>query len=151
MLSKNLYSNKRLFISTNTLVRFVFIRFIGVENFGVGFIFFKIMKVIDFQYSDKLNVLILGSGWGVISFLKYIDIKKYNVFIIFFRSYFLFTFLLFFVLVGIVDEKLIIEFIVNFVFKKKGNVIYYEVEVIFINFDRNIVIIKLLFVVSQLY
>ena len=109
------------------------------------------MKVIDPQHSDKPNVLILGSGWGAISFLKHIDTKKYNVSIISPRSYFLSTPLLPSAPVGTVDEKSIIEPIVNFALKKKGNVTYYEAEATSINPDRNTVTIKSLSAVSQLY
>ncbi|QHS75169.1 NADH-ubiquinone reductase (H(+)-translocating) NDI1 [Saccharomyces paradoxus] len=151
MLSKNLYSNRKLLTSTNTLVRFASTRSTGVENSGAGPTSFKTMKVIDPQHSDKPNVLILGSGWGAISFLKHIDTKKYNVSIISPRSYFLFTPLLPSAPVGTVDEKSIIEPIVNFALKKKGNVTYYEAEATSINPDRNTVTIKSLSAVSQLY
>lgn len=105
MLSKKLYSNRKLLSSTNTLIRFASTKSTGVENSEAGPTSFKTMKVIDPQHSDKPNVLILGSGWGAISFLKHIDTKKYNVSIISPRSYFLFTPLLPSAPVGTVDEK----------------------------------------------
>ena len=91
---------------------------------NTGVTSFKTVKVIDTQYDDKPNVVILGSGWGAISFLKHIDTKQYNVSIISPRNYFLFTPLLPSTPVGTVDEKSIIEPVVNFALKKKGNVSY---------------------------
>lgn len=117
---------------------------------NTGVTSFKTVKVIDTQYDDKPNVVILGSGWGAISFLKHIDTKQYNVSIISPRNYFLFTPLLPSTPVGTVDEKSIIEPVVNFALKKKGNVSYYEAEATSINPDRNTVTVKSVSTVQQL-
>lgn len=94
--------------------------------------------------------MILGSGWGAISFLQHIDSKNFNVTLVSPRNYFLFTPLLPSTPVGTVDEKSIIEPVVNFALKKKGNVSYYEAEATSINPDRNTVTIKSVSTVSQL-
>lgn len=107
-------------------------------------------KVIENNADNKPNVVILGSGWGAISFLQHIDSKKYNVSIVSPRNYFLFTPLLPSTPVGTVDEKSIIEPVVNFALKKKGNVSYYEAEATSVNPDRNTVTIKSVSTVSQL-
>lgn len=112
---------------------------------------FKTTKVIENNADNKPNVVILGSGWGAISFLQHIDAKKYNVSIVSPRNYFLFTPLLPSTPVGTVDEKSIIEPVVNFALKKKGNVSYYEAEATSINPDRKTVTIKSVSTVSQLY
>lgn len=122
----------------------------SVEKAGTGSTSFKTVKVIDNQYDDKPNVVILGSGWGAISFLKHIDTKKYNVSIVSPRNYFLFTPLLPSTPVGTVDEKSIIEPVVNFALKKKGNVTYYEAEATSINPDRNTVTVKSVSTVQQI-
>ena len=112
---------------------------------------FTTTKLIENNADNKPNVVILGSGWGAISFLQHIDAKKYNVSIVSPRNYFLFTPLLPSTPVGTVDEKSIIEPVVNFALKKKGNVSYYEAEATSINPDRNTVTIKSVSTVSQLY
>ena len=112
---------------------------------------FTTTKVIENHTDNKPNVVILGSGWGAISFLQHIDAKKYNVSIVSPRNYFLFTPLLPSTPVGTVDEKSIIEPVVSFAMKKKGNVSYYEAEATSINPDRNTVTIKSVSTVSQLY
>ncbi|AAS53818.2 AFR447Cp [Eremothecium gossypii ATCC 10895] len=111
---------------------------------------FKTAKVIENRMDDKPNVVILGSGWGAISFLKHIDARKYNVTVVSPRNYFLFTPLLPSTPVGTVDEKSIIEPVVNFALKKKGNVSYYEAEATSINPQRNTVTIKSVSTVAQL-
>ncbi|SCU99920.1 LAME_0G06370g1_1 [Lachancea meyersii CBS 8951] len=111
---------------------------------------FNIKKVIENNADNKPNVVILGSGWGAISLLQNIDSKKYNVTMISPRSYFLFTPLLPSTPVGTVDEKSIIEPVVNFALKKKGNVSYYEAKATSINPDRNTVTIQSVSTVSQL-
>ncbi|CCD24839.1 NADH-ubiquinone reductase (H(+)-translocating) NDI1 NDAI_0E00230 [Naumovozyma dairenensis CBS 421] len=121
-----------------------------VNKSGTGYASFKTAKVIETEYNDKPTVVILGSGWGAIAFLKHIDTKRYNVAIISPRNYFLFTPLLPSTPVGTVDEKSIIEPVVNFALKKKGNVTYYEATATEINPDRNTVTINSLSNVSKL-
>ncbi|CCK71408.1 NADH-ubiquinone reductase (H(+)-translocating) NDI1 KNAG_0G03500 [Huiozyma naganishii CBS 8797] len=115
----------------------------AVDAHGTGPSSFKTVITIGTQHQDnKPNVVILGAGWGAISFLKHIDTKKYNVSIISPRNYFLFTPLLPSTPVGTVDEKSIIEPVVNFALKKKGSVSYYEAEAKQINPERNTVSIE---------
>jgi NADH:ubiquinone reductase (non-electrogenic) len=92
--------------------------------------------------AQKPTIVILGSGWGAISLLKHIDSQKYNVVIISPRNYFLFTPLLPSCPVGTVDEKSIMEPVVSFANKKKGDVTYYEAEATDINPDAKTVTIK---------
>lgn len=122
----------------------------GVSKAGTGPTSFKTAKVVDVEYNDKPTVVILGTGWGAISFLKHIDTKKYNVTIVSPRSYFLFTPLLPSTPVGTVDEKSIIEPVVNFALKKKGNVAYYEAKATAINPERNTVSVEDVSLVTQL-
>ncbi|SCV02046.1 LAMI_0G15390g1_1 [Lachancea mirantina] len=111
---------------------------------------FKTAKVIENKLDNKPNVVVLGSGWGAISLLQNIDSKKYNVTIVSPRNYFLFTPLLPSTPVGTVDEKSIIEPVVNFALKKKGNISYYEAKATSINPDRNTVTIESVSTVSHL-
>ncbi|CAL9731071.1 rotenone-insensitive NADH-ubiquinone oxidoreductase, mitochondrial [Monosporozyma unispora] len=111
----------------------------SVDKKGTGPSSFQTCKILDEHSDTKPNIVVLGSGWGAISFLKTIDTKKYNVSLISPRNYFLFTPLLPSTPVGTVDEKSIIEPVVNFALKKKGNVTYYEAEATSINPERNTV------------
>lgn len=104
--------------------------------------FRKSARVISPSDSAKPTIVVLGSGWGAISFLKHIDSTKYNVVIISPRNYFLFTPLLPSCPVGTVDEKSIMEPVVSFANKKKGDVTYYEAEATSINPESNTVTIK---------
>ena len=103
--------------------------------------FHKAPKLIS-NKTDRPSIVILGSGWGAISFLKHIDSTKYNVIIISPRNYFLFTPLLPSCPVGTVDEKSIMEPVVSFANKKKGDVTYYEAEATDINPNDKTVTIK---------
>ena len=117
----------------------------SVEKKGTGPSSFQTLKTVDDHTVKKPNIVILGSGWGGISFLKTINTKKYDVSIISPRDYFLFTPLLPSTPVGTVDEKSIIEPVVNFALKKKGNVTYYQAEATSIDPDRNVVSIDRVF------
>lgn len=124
----------------------------SVVRKGTGPRSFKTNKIISDSVGDKKNprLVILGSGWGAISLLKEIDTKNYNVSIISPRPYFLFTPLLPSTPVGTVDEKSIIEPVVNFALKKPGTVVYYEAQATTINPDRNTVTIDDLSCVQNL-
>ncbi|KAH3669039.1 hypothetical protein WICMUC_005102 [Wickerhamomyces mucosus] len=104
--------------------------------------FHKAPRIIHQGQSDKPTVAILGSGWGAISFLQHVDSTKYNVVLISPRNYFLFTPLLPSCPVGTVDEKSIMEPVVSFANKKKGDVTYYEAEATDINPNDKTVTIK---------
>ncbi|ODV96156.1 hypothetical protein PACTADRAFT_49556 [Pachysolen tannophilus NRRL Y-2460] len=101
-------------------------------------------RIISYNHSDngKPNIVILGTGWGSISLLKNIDSSKYNIIIISPRNYFLFTPLLPSCPVGTVDEKSIMEPVVNFASKKKGDVTYYEAEATDIDPSNNSITFK---------
>lgn len=122
----------------------------SVDGKIAGYTSFKTVKIIENNSRSKPNIVILGSGWGAISFLKSIDTKRYNVSIVSPRSYFLFTPLLPSAPVGTVEEKSIIEPVVNFALKKKGNVSYFEAEATEINPDRNTVTLNSISSVSHL-
>ncbi|CCE62629.1 hypothetical protein TPHA_0C04800 [Tetrapisispora phaffii CBS 4417] len=102
------------------------------------------------HHKTKKSVVILGSGWGAISFLKNIDATKYDVSIISPRNYFLFTPLLPSTPAGTVDEKSIIEPVINFASKKKGSITYIEAEAKAINPDRNTVTVDSMTTVATL-
>ncbi|GCE99087.1 NADH-ubiquinone reductase (H(+)-translocating) ndi1 [Zygosaccharomyces mellis] len=140
----NLYKNKSLLSASSRLVR------LASTAPSTGPSSFKTEKIIETDDDNKPNVVILGSGWGAISFLKHIDTKRYNVSLVSPRNYFLFTPLLPSTPVGTVDEKSIVEPVVNFALKKKGNVTYCEAECTSINPERNTVTITNLSTVQQL-
>lgn len=78
--------------------------------------------------NSKKNIVILGSGWGAISFLKNLDTTQYNVTIVSPRNYFLFTPLLPSVPSGTIGIKSICDSVRTIARQTPGEVTYYEAE-----------------------
>lgn len=76
----------------------------------------------------KKTIVILGSGWGSMSFLKNLDTSLYNVVLVSPRNYFLFTPLLPSCPTGTVEIRSIIEPVRAITRKLKGEVTYMEAE-----------------------
>jgi NADH:ubiquinone reductase (non-electrogenic) len=76
----------------------------------------------------KKTIVILGSGWGSMSFLKNLDTSLYNVVLVSPRNYFLFTPLLPSCPTGTVEIRSIIEPVRAITRKLKGEVKYLEAE-----------------------
>lgn len=76
----------------------------------------------------KKTLVILGSGWGLISLLKNLDTTLYNVVVVSPRNYFLFTPLLPSCPTGTVELRSIIEPVRAITRKLAGEVIYLEAE-----------------------
>lgn len=76
----------------------------------------------------KKTLVILGTGWGSISFLKNLDTSLYNVVVVSPRNYFLFTPLLPSCPTGTVELRSIIEPVRSVTRRSKGEVIYLEAE-----------------------
>jgi len=84
---------------------------------------------------NKKNIYIIGSGWGSISFIKYIDTNKYNVIVISKTQDFLYTPLLANNIKNDLDLKVnIMDINKNIEFEKK--------EVVDVNFNNNYIITK---------
>ncbi|GAV53347.1 hypothetical protein ZYGR_0AI06310 [Zygosaccharomyces rouxii] len=109
----NLYKNRSLISASSRLVR------LASTSPATGPSSFKTEKVIETDSDQKPRVVILGSGWGAISFLNHIDTKRYNVSLVSPRNYFLFTPLLPSTPVGTVDEKSIVEPVVKLPSRRK--------------------------------
>jgi NADH:ubiquinone reductase (non-electrogenic) len=84
--------------------------------------------------SPKKKVVILGTGWAGMSFLKNLDSKLYDVRIVSPRNYFVFTPLLPSVTVGTVEARSITEPIRRIIRKKEAQ--FHEAECIKIDVDR---------------
>ncbi|KAK1424541.1 hypothetical protein QVD17_19871 [Tagetes erecta] len=79
--------------------------------------------------SENKRVVVLGTGWAGISFLKNLKNPSYDVQVISPRNYFAFTPLLPSVTVGTVEARSVVEPIRNIAKKKKNlNVNYWEAE-----------------------
>nr|GEW55067.1 external alternative NAD(P)H-ubiquinone oxidoreductase B2, mitochondrial-like [Tanacetum cinerariifolium] len=78
--------------------------------------------------NEKKRVVVLGTGWAGISFLKNLKNPSYDVQVISPRNYFAFTPLLPSVTVGTVEARSVVEPIRNIVKKKNVNVNYWEAE-----------------------
>ncbi|KAG7879642.1 hypothetical protein KL938_003695 [Ogataea parapolymorpha] len=76
--------------------------------------------------NKKKNIVILGSGWGAISFLHKLDTTQYNVTIVSPRNYFLFTPLLPSVPTSTVGSNSICDPVRTIARQTPGEVIYYE-------------------------
>ncbi|KAI8602454.1 pyridine nucleotide-disulfide oxidoreductase-domain-containing protein [Dissophora ornata] len=76
----------------------------------------------------KRTVVLLGSGWGAISFLKKLNTDDYNVIVVSPRNYFLFTPLLPSCTVGTIELRSIMEPIRFIIGHKTRNVKFYESE-----------------------
>ncbi|KAG0690680.1 NADH:ubiquinone oxidoreductase [Pichia californica] len=76
--------------------------------------------------NKKKNIVILGSGWGAISFLKDLDTTQYNVTIVSPRNYFLFTPLLPSVPSGTINIKSICDSVRTIACQNTGEVKYLE-------------------------
>lgn len=88
----------------------------------------KLGLVQDQKEAQKKRVLVLGTGWGGIGFLKDLDISSYDVQVVSPRNYFAFTPLLPSVTCGTVEARSIVEPVRNLVRKKNGEVKFWEAE-----------------------
>ncbi|KAG0304433.1 NADH:ubiquinone oxidoreductase [Dissophora globulifera] len=77
---------------------------------------------------SKRTVVLLGSGWGAVSFLKKLNTDDYNVVVVSPRNYFLFTPLLPSCTVGTIELRSIMEPIRFITRHKSRNVKFYESE-----------------------
>ncbi|PIA55003.1 hypothetical protein AQUCO_00800023v1 [Aquilegia coerulea] len=78
----------------------------------------------------KKKVLVLGTGWAGISFLKNLDVSSFDVQVVSPRNYFAFTPLLPSVTCGTVEARSIVEPIRNIIKKKNGGIQFWEAECI---------------------
>ncbi|XP_020276607.1 external alternative NAD(P)H-ubiquinone oxidoreductase B3, mitochondrial-like [Asparagus officinalis] len=80
------------------------------------------------QVPTKKKVVVLGTGWAGMSFLKTVDSSLYDVQVVSPRNYFAFTPLLPSVTCGTVEPRSIAEPIRNIIRKKKGDIKFWEAE-----------------------
>lgn len=78
--------------------------------------------------SSNKKVVVIGTGWAGISFLKGLDVTSYDVQVVSPRNYFAFTPLLPSVTCGTVDARSIVEPIRNLIKKKNGEINFWEAE-----------------------
>ncbi|KAH9613298.1 hypothetical protein KSS87_018557, partial [Heliosperma pusillum] len=77
---------------------------------------------------QKKKMVVLGTGWAGISFIKDLDPSKYDVKVVSPRNYFAFTPLLPSVTVGTVEARSIVEPIRNIIKKRSGEIKLCEAE-----------------------
>ncbi|XVF44453.1 hypothetical protein PTKIN_Ptkin02bG0122000 [Pterospermum kingtungense] len=78
--------------------------------------------------SKKKRVVVLGTGWAGISFLKDLDISTYDIQVVSPRNYFAFTPLLPSVTCGTVEARSIVEPVRNIIKKRNGEIKFWEAE-----------------------
>ncbi|MBA0601551.1 hypothetical protein Gorai_004725 [Gossypium raimondii] len=76
----------------------------------------------------KKRVVVLGTGWAGISFLKDLDVSAYDVQVVSPRNYFAFTPLLPSVTCGTVEARSIVEPVRNIIKKRNGEIQFWEAE-----------------------
>ncbi|XP_050205755.1 external alternative NAD(P)H-ubiquinone oxidoreductase B1, mitochondrial-like [Mercurialis annua] len=90
----------------------------------------------------KKRVVVLGTGWAAISFLKTLDVSSYDVQVVSPRNYFAFTPLLPSVTCGTVEARSIAEPVRNIIKKKNGEIKFWEAECFKIDAANNKVLCK---------
>ena len=96
----------------------------------------------DAGKSGKKRVIVLGTGWGGMSFLKNLDSTLYDVRVVAPRNYFVFTPLLPSVTSGSVEARSIIEPIRRIVRSNGKHVQFHEAECIKIDAKNKVVVCK---------
>ncbi|XP_010540865.1 PREDICTED: external alternative NAD(P)H-ubiquinone oxidoreductase B1, mitochondrial [Tarenaya hassleriana] len=95
--------------------------------------------------NQKKKVVVLGTGWAGISFLKDLDVSCYDVQVVSPQNYFAFTPLLPSVTCGTVEARSIVEPVRNIVNKKKGEVRFWEADCVKIDTANRTVLCKPVF------
>ncbi|KAJ9171015.1 hypothetical protein P3X46_019069 [Hevea brasiliensis] len=90
----------------------------------------------------KKRVVVLGTGWAGISFLKNLDVSSYDVQVVSPRNYFAFTPLLPSVTCGTVEARSIAEPVRNIIKKRNGEIQFWEAECVKIDAANNKVFCK---------
>ncbi|VVA98645.1 unnamed protein product [Arabis nemorensis] len=80
------------------------------------------------EQKKKKKVVVLGTGWAGISFLKDLDITSYDVQVVSPQNYFAFTPLLPSVTCGTVEARSIVESVRNITKKKNGEIELWEAD-----------------------
>ncbi|RYP71703.1 hypothetical protein DL771_004654 [Monosporascus sp. 5C6A] len=88
---------------------------------------------------QKKTLVVLGTGWGSVAFLKKLDTSNYNVVVISNRNYFLFTPLLPSCTTGQIEHRSIMEPVRQILRHKKAAVTFYEAEATKIDYERKVV------------
>ncbi|KAE8366257.1 hypothetical protein BDV27DRAFT_143771 [Aspergillus caelatus] len=91
---------------------------------------------------EKKTLVILGTGWGSVSFLSKLDTEQYNVIVISPQNYFLFTPLLPSCTTGLVDPRSLMEPVRSFFGDRQGAVKFYEAEAVKIDYDSRVIHIQ---------
>ncbi|OAY34117.1 external alternative NAD(P)H-ubiquinone oxidoreductase B1, mitochondrial [Manihot esculenta] len=98
-------------------------------------------EVNEHKYKKK-RIVVLGTGWAGVSFLKNLDVSSYDVQVVSPRNYFAFTPLLPSVTCGTVEARSIAEPVRNIIKKRNGEIKFFEAECIKIDAANNKVFCK---------
>ncbi|XP_061346706.1 external alternative NAD(P)H-ubiquinone oxidoreductase B1, mitochondrial-like [Gastrolobium bilobum] len=97
---------------------------------------------IDPYEPKKKKMVVLGTGWAGISFLKDLDASLYDVQVVSPRNYFAFTPLLPSVTCGTVEARSIVEPVRNIIKKRKGEIKFWEAECLKIDYANKKVLCR---------
>lgn len=88
----------------------------------------------------KKKVILLGSGWAAVNFIRHLKPEEYDLTVISLSNYFLFTPLLPSVTVGTVEIRSVVEPIRNLIHKKHKNTVkFYEGECIDVDVEKQVI------------
>ncbi|KAK9471848.1 uncharacterized protein V1510DRAFT_419172 [Dipodascopsis tothii] len=90
----------------------------------------------------KKTLVVLGSGWGSVSFLKKVDTENYNVIVVSPRNFFLFTPLLPSCTTGTIEHRSIMEPLRHILRHKKAEVKFYEAECTEIDHEKRTITVR---------
>jgi hypothetical protein len=133
-----MFSYKRQLSTTQRLVKNKFtwkLMCLGAISSGFYFIYISIQN--GYTAERKKKVIVLGSGWAAVNFIRNLKPELYELSIVSPANYFLFTPLLPSVTVGTVEVRSVVEPIRNLIHKKHKNTVnFYEGECIDVDIEN---------------
>ena len=134
---KRQLSTTRQFVKNNFAFKLICL---GGVSSGLYFI---ISVENGYAAERKKKVIVLGSGWAAVNFLRNLKPELYDVSVVSPANYFLFTPLLPSVTVGTVEIRSVVEPIRNLIHKKHKNAVkFYEGECIDVDTEKQTICCK---------
>lgn len=114
---------------------------LGLSAFGLALVSFG--KVLAEEEEKKEKIIVVGSGWGGLSFIKSLDTTKFDVHLISPENYFLFTPMLFGVITGKLEPVSITTPLRTYLPNNKKSVTYHEGSVTDVDFEKQTITYQL--------
>ncbi|KAB8218946.1 hypothetical protein BDV33DRAFT_192420 [Aspergillus novoparasiticus] len=91
---------------------------------------------------ERKTLVVLGTGWGSISFLSKLDKEQYEVIVVSPHNYFLFTPLLPSCTTGLISPRSLMEPVRSFLGQNPDAIKFYEAEAVKVDYNRRVVHIQ---------